>query len=151
MLFNRDSQSLSATHSLTKYKMISDINVVPYVDVLLVVLAIFVITAPLMAHGVLVKLPKGGAEVLPSNDLPLTVTIDRLGDVRMNKGRGEDVRVDDQALSRLAATVLVRRPRTPVILRADKKTEYGQIIQIMALLKSAGAPSIGLMTADARR
>jgi biopolymer transport protein TolR len=151
MLFNRDSKSLSATHSLTKYKMIADINVVPYVDVLLVVLAIFVITAPLMAHGVLVKLPKGGAEVLPSNDLPLTVTIDRQGDLRMNQGRGNDARIDDAALSRLAAMTLGRRPRTPVILRADEKTEYGRIIQIMALLKSAGAPSIGLMTADARR
>ncbi len=151
MLFNRNSSSLSATHSLSKYKMIADINVVPYVDVLLVVLAIFVITAPLMAHGVLVKLPKGGVDVLPSNDLPLTVTVDRQGDVRINEGRGDDVRVDDPALSRLAASMLGRRPRTPVILRADVKTEYGRIIQIMALLKSAGAPSIGLMTADARR
>lgn len=151
MLFNRNSSSLSATHSLSRYKMISDINVVPYVDVLLVVLAIFVITAPLITHGVLVKLPKGGVDVLPSNDLPLTVTINRQGDVRINEGRGEDVRVEDPALSRLAASVLGRRPRTPVILRADEKTEYGRIIQIMALLKSAGAPSIGLMTADARR
>ncbi len=151
MLFNRDSRSLSATHSLTKYRMIADINVVPYVDVLLVVLAIFVITAPLMAHGVLVKLPKGGAEVLPSNDLPLTVTIDRQGDLRMSQGRGDDARIDDAAMSRLAAMVLGRRPRTPVILRADEKTEYGRVIQIMALLKSAGAPSIGLMTSNARR
>lgn len=131
--------------------MLSDINVVPYVDVLLVVLTVFIIAAPLVAHGVLVKLPKGGVEVLPNNELPLTVTIDDSGALHVSTGRSEDRRVDDFTLSRIAAEVFGRRPRTPVVLRASEKTEYGKVIQTMALLKSAGAPSIGLMTADARR
>lgn len=151
MSLNRHLLSLSARHSLKRHKMISDINVVPYVDVLLVVLTVFLIAAPLIAHGVLVKLPKGGAEILPNNQLPLTVTIDDLGVLHVNEGHGGDRRVDDNSLSRVAEMVLRRRPRTPVVLRASEKTEYGRVIQIMAMLKSAGAPSIGLMTADAHR
>ncbi len=116
-----------------------------------VILSVFIIAAPLVAHGVVVKLPKGGVEVLPNNELPLTVTIDDTGAVRVSDGRGDDRRVDDFTLSRVAAVVLEQRPHTPVILRASEKTEYGKVIRTMALLKSAGAPSIGLMTADARR
>jgi biopolymer transport protein TolR len=131
--------------------MLSDINVVPYVDVLLVVLTVFIIAAPLVAHGVLVKLPKGGVAVLPNSELPLTVTIDDSGRLHVDDRRGDDRLVDDSTLSRIAAVVLGRRPRTPVVLRASEKTEYGRVIRTMALLKSAGAPSIGLMTADDRR
>lgn len=131
--------------------MLSDINVVPYVDVLLVILSVFIVAAPLVAHGVLVKLPRGGVEVLPNNELPLTVTMDDQGTLRVNDGHGDDRPVDDFTLSRIATVVLDHRPHTPVILRASERTEYGKVIRTMALLKSAGAPSIGLMTADARR
>ncbi len=150
MSLNRQSLSSLTKQSFTGQR-ISDINVVPYVDVLLVILTVFIVAAPLIAHGVLVKLPKGGVEVLQNNALPLTVTIDDLGDVHVGKSRGDDRRVDDFTLSREAAAVMQRRPGTPVILRASEKTEYGKVIRIMALLKSAGAQSIGLMTASVRR
>lgn len=128
---------------------IAEINVVPYVDVLLVVLTIFIVAAPLLAHGVLVKLPKGGVEVLPNNALPLTVTIDDAGAVYLDRGRQRDRSVDEFTLSREASAILRQRPTTPVILRASEKAEYGNVIRVMALLKSAGAPSIGLMTRNA--
>lgn len=128
---------------------IAEINVVPYVDVLLVVLTIFIVAAPLLSHGVLVKLPKGGVEVLPNNALPLTVTIDDAGAVYLDSGRQRDRSVDEFTLSREASAVLRQRPTTPVILRASEKAEYGNVIRVMALLKSAGAPSIGLMTRNA--
>ena len=128
---------------------IAEINVVPYVDVLLVVLTIFIVAAPLLAHGVLVKLPKGGVEVLPNNALPLTVTIDDAGAVYLDRGRQRDRSVDEFTLSREASAILRQRPTTPVILRASEKAEYGNVIRVMALLKSAGAPSIGLMTRHA--
>ena len=128
---------------------IAEINVVPYVDVLLVVLTIFIVAAPLLTHGVLVKLPKGGVEVLPNNALPLTVTIDDAGAVYLDSGRQRDRSVDEFTLSREASAILRQRPTTPVILRASEKAEYGNVIRVMALLKSAGAPSIGLMTRNA--
>ncbi|MBN9012429.1 MAG: ExbD/TolR family protein [Rhizobiales bacterium] len=128
---------------------IAEINVVPYVDVLLVVLTIFSVAAPLLAHEVLVKLPKGGVEVLPNNALPLTVTIDDAGAVYLDRGRQRDRSVDEFTLSREASAILRQRPTTPVILRASEKAEYGNVIRVMALLKSAGAPSIGLMTRNA--
>lgn len=128
---------------------IAEINVVPYVDVLLVVLTIFIVAAPLLTHGVLVKLPKGGVEVLPNSALPLTVTIDDAGAVYLDSGRQRDHSVDEFALSREASAILRQRPTTPVILRASEKAEYGNVIRVMALLKSAGAPSIGLMTRSA--
>lgn len=128
---------------------IAEINVVPYVDVLLVVLTIFIVAGPLFAHGVLVKLPKGGVEALPSNALPLTVTIDDAGAVYLDSGRQRDRSVDEFTLSREASAILRQRPATPVILRASEKAEYGNVIRVMALLKSAGAPSIGLMTRNA--
>lgn len=128
---------------------IAEINVVPYVDVLLVVLTIFIVATPLLAHGVLVKLPKGGVEVLPNNALPLTVTIDDAGAVYLDSGRQRDRSVDEFTLSREASAILRQRPTTPVILRASEKAEYGNVIRVMALLKSAGAPSIGLMTRNA--
>ncbi len=128
---------------------IAEINVVPYVDVLLVILTIFIVAAPLLVHGVLVKLPKGGVEVLPNNALPLTVTIDDAGSVYLDSGRDRDHSVDEFTLSREASAILHRRPTTPVILRASEKAKYGNVIRVMALLKSAGAPSIGLMTRTA--
>jgi len=128
---------------------IAEINVVPYVDVLLVVLTIFIVAAPLLTHGVLVKLPKGGVEVLPNDALPLTVTIDDAGAVYLDSGRQRDRSVDEFTLSREASAILRQRPTTPVILRASEKAEYGNVIRVMALLKSAGAPSIGLMTRNA--
>lgn len=129
---------------------IAEINVVPYVDVLLVVLTIFIVAAPLLTHGVLVKLPKGGVEVLPNNALPLTITMNDAGVVYLDSGRQRDRVVDEFTLSREAAAILRQRPTTPVILRASEKAEYGNVIRIMALLKSAGAPSIGLMTSSAK-
>jgi biopolymer transport protein TolR len=140
----------SLTRRSVTGQRISEMNVVPYVDVLLVVLTVFVVATPLIAHGVLVRLPKGGVEVLPNNALPLTVTIEDTGGVYVGESHGER-RVDDFTLSREASAVLRRRPGTPVILRASERTEYGKVIRIMALLKSAGAPSIGLMTANGRR
>ena len=125
----------------------SDINVVPYIDVMLVLLVIFIITAPLLTQGVKVDLPQAASEPLSRQDIePLVVTVDSAGSFFLNVGDGSGKAISADTLLARVAAVLRRRPETPVLVRGDRQVPYGQVIQAMALLQRAGAPSIGLMT-----
>jgi biopolymer transport protein TolR len=125
----------------------SDINVVPYIDVMLVLLVIFMITAPLLTQGVQVELPQADAEPLPSEmDEPLVVTVDRNGDMFIDVGEGKNSPVDADALVSRVRTVLKYKPKTPVMVRGDRGVAYGRVIQAMVLLQEGGAPSVGLVT-----
>ncbi len=128
---------------------LSDINVVPYVDVLLVLLVIFVIAAPAIRAGVNVNLPRAGGETLPSSVLPLVVTVDTGGSYYLNTYRDPAQAVDGEFLKRRVQSVLRQHPRTPVIVKADEKASFGAVIVAMSLLKEAGAASVGLMTRPA--
>lgn len=125
----------------------SQINVVPYIDVMLVLLVIFMITTPLLTSGVDVNLPQASAEPLDANEQePLVVTVDASGDYYLNKGEGTDKPVDAATLVARAAAVLRHRPGTPVMVRGDEAVPYGQVVTAMVLLQRAGAPSVGLVT-----
>ena len=125
----------------------SDINVVPYIDVMLVLLVIFMITAPLLTQGVAVELPQAEAEPMSGEtDEPLVVTVTTVGEYYLNVGDTPDQPIDNQLLVTKVAAVLRHRPKTPVMVRGDSHVEYGKVVVAMALLQKAGAPSVGLIT-----
>ena len=126
---------------------IAEMNVVPYIDVMLVLLVIFMITAPLLTQGVKVELPKVAAEPIKESDQePLVVTVNSAGELFLNLGDKADQPVDEQTLMERVAAVVRRRPEVPVLLRGDRNVEYGAVVRAMALLQRAGAPSIGMVT-----
>jgi len=128
-------------------KLMSEINVVPYIDVMLVLLVIFMITAPLLSQGVKVDLPKAAAQPVDSQDREtLVVTVDREGRYFL-----DDRRITSEELSRKVAAILRARPQTPVLIRGDRQSNYGEVVRAMTLLQSAGAPSVGLLTEPPRK
>jgi len=123
-------------------KRISDINVVPYIDVMLVLLVIFMITAPLLTPGVKVELPKAAAQAVDNPDREtLVVTVDRRGKLFL-----DDREIGAQALQTKVAAIMRVRPQTPVLIRGDRQAAYNDIMQAMVLLQAAGVPSVGLVT-----
>ena len=125
----------------------SEINVVPYIDVMLVLLVIFMITAPLLTPGVLVELPQAEAKPLPGeHDEPLVVTVTVNGDYYLSVGDNPDKPIDHQALVTKVSAVLRHRPGTPVYVRGDTAVEYGKVVTAMSLLQKAGVPGVGLIT-----
>ncbi|MCU0975297.1 MAG: protein TolR [Steroidobacteraceae bacterium] len=131
-------------------RLMGEINVVPYIDVMLVLLIIFMITAPLLTQGVEVDLPDADARPLDADDLrdrePLVLTVDRDGNYYVNIGSGKESPVDEETARSRAAAVLSRDPETPVLVRADTDVPYGRVVQGMVLLQQAGAKKIGFLT-----
>jgi len=125
----------------------AEINVVPYIDVMLVLLVIFMITAPLLSQGVKVDLPEASAKPLDKDSKePIVLTVDTKGNYYLNVGGDEKKAVEADEIIRRVAIVLDRTPDTPVVVGADKNVNYGAVIQAMVLLQQAGAPSVGLKT-----
>lgn len=125
----------------------SEINVVPYIDVMLVLLVIFMITAPLLTEGVKVDLPRAEAEpVSQEQDEPLIVSVDAAGKMFVNVGPNKDRAVDAEDLQVRVAAVLRNKPKTQVLVRGDASVDYGRVVAAMVLLQKAGAPSVGLIT-----
>jgi biopolymer transport protein TolR len=130
-----------------KRKPMADINVVPYIDVMLVLLVIFMITAPLLTTGVDVDLPQAAAEPMDKDaEEPLIVTVNKEGDYYLSVGEEPDKPIDDEAMITLTAAVLRHKPGTPVMIRGDGRVEYSKVVYAMTLLQQAGAPSVGLIT-----
>jgi biopolymer transport protein TolR len=131
-------------------RLMGEINVVPYIDVMLVLLIIFMITAPLLKEGVKVDLPAAGAQPLDPAFLarhePLIVTVDARGRMYVNIGRGADQPLAESAVEARAAAVLRRDPATPVLVRADTTVPYGSVVRVMVLLQKAGAAKVGFLT-----
>jgi len=132
-----------------KKKIMAEINVVPYIDVMLVLLIIFMITAPLLTQGVKVELPQAAAESMQNDSKhnePLVVTVTAEGDYFLNVGDDIETPVNHETLVARVAAVLRHQPGTPVMVRGDKDVNYGRVITAMALLQKAGSPSVGLIT-----
>ncbi len=132
-------------------KPMSEINVVPYIDVMLVLLVIFMATAPLFTQGVEVDLPQAPSEPLPNDDDdPLVVSVRQDGAIFINIGMRHDDekgrRVTIFSLEDQASKVIGARPNVPVYVRADTELEYGKVVEIMTVLQKAGAESVGLIT-----
>ena len=131
-----------------RQRLVSEINVVPYIDVMLVLLIIFMITAPLLQQGVEVDLPDAKAQDVDTDrGSPLVVAVNREGAYFFSYGEDfVDDPVDATRLVALARAVLERKPETQVLVRGDQAVEYGQVVAAMALLQTAGAPKVGLLT-----
>jgi biopolymer transport protein TolR len=128
-------------------RLVGEINVVPYIDVMLVLLIIFMITAPLLTQGVKVDLPKAGAEAMePSKSDPLVLSVDRDGRMFVSIGSNKDKPVDEATVVARTAAVLRRNPQTQVMVKADRNVAYGKVISAMVLLQRAGAEKVGFIT-----
>lgn len=131
----------------TRRRALAEMNVVPYIDVMLVLLVIFMITAPFLTQGVKVELPKAASSPLKGdNQEPLVVTVDRAGRYFLNVSEHPEKSIDPQTLVNKVAAVMRHKPDTPVMVRGDKKVDYGAVVTAMALLQRAGAPSVGLVS-----
>ena len=128
-------------------KLVAEINVVPYIDVMLVLLIVFMITAPLLMQGVKVELPKAPSTPLDDKAKdPLIVSVKDDGSYYVDLGNGEN---KQEALAEIVAKVgkvLAQKPDTPVLVWGDRRVDYGTVVNLMAELQGAGAASVGLVT-----
>jgi biopolymer transport protein TolR len=131
-------------------RLMAEINVVPYIDVMLVLLIIFMVTAPMLTQGIQVDLPKAGAEPLPDELLrdhqPLVLSVDKQGRFYLNMGADHEKPREEKDIADRVAAVLRREPKTPVLVKADQGVPYGRVVSGMVLLQGAGAPQIGFIT-----
>ncbi len=131
-------------------KLMGEINVVPYIDVMLVVLIIFMVTAPLLTQGIEVELPDAAAEPLADDLLrdyqPLILSVNSSGDLCLNIGKDEDQPIDEATVVARTLAVLRREPETPVLVRADETVVFGRVVTAMVLLQQAGAEKVGFVT-----
>jgi len=119
----------------------AEINVTPLVDVMLVLLIVFMIAAPLLSVGVPVELPKTDAKALPSQQEPITITVDFEGSVFI---QDEEISLDDLATRLIAVSTNGYEER--IYLRGDRETDYGEVMKVMARINTAGFTNIGLVT-----
>lgn len=138
-------------HQRKHRPLLSQINVVPYIDVMLVLLVIFMITAPLLTQGVDVNLPQAKTRAIAlKHELPIIVSIDNNGHYFINVSPTPDIPVTQQQLMDLVAAHLVIAQQShtmrPVYVKGDTSVNYGKVMEIMATLQAAGAKHIGLLT-----
>jgi biopolymer transport protein TolR len=125
----------------------AEINVVPYIDVMLVLLIIFMVTAPMLMQGVKVELPKASTDPVENQDSePLIVSLKSDGQLFLNLGAGEDQALSLATIKQRVSVVLRRSPEKPVLIWGDRSVAYGEVVTLMAALQEAGAPSVGLVT-----
>ncbi|HXS79503.1 MAG TPA: protein TolR [Gammaproteobacteria bacterium] len=135
------------SRSKGKRRLMSEINVVPYIDVMLVLLIIFMITAPLLTQGITVDLPNAPASALdPGQNEPLVLSVDREGKYYLNVGDNEDMPIDDATVVERASAVLRRNAQTSVLVQADETVPYGRVVTGAVLLQQSGATKIGFQT-----
>jgi biopolymer transport protein TolR len=123
-----------------------EINVVPYIDVMLVLLVIFMVTAPMLSQGIKVDLPRAGAEPIEPDRLePLVLSIDRDGLMYLNIGNPESPQAAERVLE-VASAAIRREPERPVLVKADTAVAYGRVVEGMVLLQRSGAKKVGFVT-----
>jgi len=133
--------------SSRRKRVIAEINVVPYIDVMLVLLIIFMVTAPLVTQGVKVDLPQAVAESLPEDTSPPTIaSIDKQGRYYLSLGDNADTPLDAADMTALVEAQLALDPKSQFIVKGDGDVDYKSVINLMVLLQQAGVPSLGLMT-----
>ena len=132
---------------MRRRRMLAEINVVPYIDVMLVLLVIFMVTAPMLMQGVEVDLPDAHAAPVKDQDAePLIVSINDRGQLFLNLGADEKQALELATIRQRVAAVLRRTPDKPVLVWGDQKVAYGNVIVVMTALQEAGAPTVGLVT-----
>jgi len=128
-------------------KPMSEINVVPYIDVMLVLLVIFMVTAPLLTQGIKVDLPEAVAEALDvtTDETLLVISIRADGSYYMNVGEEEEA-VDLGMIAAKSSKIIKTNPTIKVLIEADRNLKYGVVVEAMNVLQNAGAQTVGLIT-----
>lgn len=143
---------LKRTRSRQRRRPMAEINVVPYIDVMLVLLVIFMVTAPLITQGVKVALPQEKAGGIPSPTTEsLIITVDEFGDYYIDIGDEKNAPASEQILFDRIRVVLEYTPETPILVRADHRVDYGRVVRAMVVAQAAGAPEVGLVTMPPER
>ncbi len=124
-----------------KRGLVSDINVTPLVDVMLVLLIIFMLTAPMMTQGVDVNLPQTTARPLQQDEAPIIVTVTKKGEIFVDRTRGDQAKLRDQLVD-----LAQRNTNRTILLKADKDVPYGLVVAVMADIKGAGFDKLGMVT-----
>ena len=133
-----------------KHRPMADINVVPYIDVMLVLLIIFMVTAPLLMQGVKVDLPEANSDPVENQDSePLIVSIRHNGELFLNLGAEPEQVLSLATVKQRVSVVMRRNPKKPVMVWGDRNVPYGEVVVLMTALQEAGAPSVGLVTEPA--
>lgn len=137
-----------ATRNRKGRRLMGEINVVPYIDVMLVLLIIFMVTAPLLTQGVQVDLPQASAKAIDAEEQqePVVLTVDAQGSLFLNIGENPEQALPRKTVVALVSSVLKNRPQTQVMVRGDTNANYGDVVRGMTILQDAGAPSVGLIT-----
>ncbi|MBC8382072.1 MAG: biopolymer transport protein TolR [Porticoccaceae bacterium] len=134
-----------------KRKLVAEINVVPYIDVTLVLLVVFMITAPLLMQGVKVELPAANSAPMDTKEQePFIVSIKSDGSYWVDQ-KGDNVATSLGDVKDRVAKVLRQKPQTPVLVWGDANVDYGSVVNLMSELQLAGAPSVGLVTEPPRQ
>ena len=133
---------------LQKRKLMGEINVVPYIDVMLVLLVIFMVTAPLLTQGIEVELPKANSEPIQDvpNHRPLVLSVDAEGNLYIDVGDNENEPASGKEVVAKVGAILRNRPETPILVKADRTVPYGNVVGAMVLLQQGGAENIGFVT-----
>lgn len=130
-----------------KRKAMAEINVVPYIDVMLVLLVVFMVTAPLLMQGVKVELPQADSTPIEeTEDEPIIVSVKADGTYYLNLGGDPEQPRPVKEIMDSVAKILRQKPKTPVLVWGDTAVPYGAVVSLMAELQAAGAPSVGLVT-----
>ena len=132
---------------MKRRNLISDINVVPYIDVMLVLLVIFMISAPLMVQGIQVNLPEASSEALPvKNQEPLIVSITQEGTLFLETDSTKGKPLSLSEISDLTSKIFEASPGLQVVIRGDEEVKYEKVMTLMATLQISGASDIGLIS-----
>jgi biopolymer transport protein TolR len=124
----------------------AEINIVPYIDVMLVLLIIFMVTAPMLNLGADIQLPQSAAKALQDEKKPVLVTVDEQGEVFLTLGSNAREQVDDDTLVKKGSAFVKEDPKVSVLLGGDKRVDYGRVNQVLGLLQQAGVAKVGLMS-----
>ncbi len=131
-------------------KVIAEINVVPYIDVMLVLLIIFMVTAPLLNLGVDIQLPQSTAKAVQADKEPIVISVDENGKLFLTLGTAPREAIDADSLVKKVSAFVRQNPQVPVLLAGDNRASYGQVYEILPGLQQAGVTKVGLMSAPAQ-
>jgi biopolymer transport protein TolR len=129
-----------------KRRMNAEINVVPYIDVMLVLLVIFMVTAPLLTQGIDVELPKVDSSAIPNPEEPVTLYVSARGEYFLDAGTEQGKALGDDELVKRVNIIISSKPQTMILVRADRAVQYERVVRGMSLLQAGGATKIGFVT-----
>ena len=137
---------MSVGRTRKRRKLNAEINVVPYIDVMLVLLIIFMVTAPLLNLGVDIQLPQSAAKSIQNDKEPAVISVDQDGKYFLTLGASKREPIDADTLVKKVSAFMRENPQLSVLVAGDQRADYGKIYQAMVLLQSAGVPKVGLMS-----